>query len=92
MTPWFEAVGVLCLAGTGVLLGRWFSRLPKPYWATGYFLALTAIALYAVGSRKPALSIVPPFSWLLMGRTKFASIAIISALVLTTPLSRRETV
>jgi len=41
-----------------------------------------------MASHKPALSFVAPISWLVMGRNKFASIALISTMVLTTPLSR----
>lgn len=88
MTPWLQAFGVTLLAVFGVLLGRWFSRLPRPYWIIGYVIPLVLILLYAIASRKPALSFIPPVSWLVMGRNKFASIALISTMVLTTPLSR----
>jgi len=88
MSPWFQALGVSLLAVAGVCLGRWFSRLPRPYWVIGYFIPLILILAYGLASRRPALSFVPPFSWLVMGRNKFASIALICTMVLTTPLSR----
>jgi hypothetical protein len=88
MTPWVEAIAVALLALAGVLLGRWFSRLPRPYWAIGYFIPLLLVILYGLAQHKPALSFVPPVSWLVMGRNKFASIGFISTMVLTTPLSR----
>jgi len=88
MSPWIQSFAVALLALLGVWLGRWFSRLPRPYWAIGYFLPLILIVLYGIASRKPELSFVPPISWLVMGRNKFASIALICTMVLTTPLSR----
>ncbi len=86
MNPWVESLGVLLLAAGGVLLGAWFSRLRKPYWLLGYFIPLAMIVLYAVAVRKPALTFVPPISWMMMGRTKFAIVGFIGSMVLTTPL------
>jgi predicted double-glycine peptidase len=86
MNPWVESGGVLLLAAGGVLIGAWCARLPRPWWLIGYFLPLAMIALYALGSREPSLAFVPPISWLLMGRTKFAIIGVIAATMLTTPL------
>lgn len=86
MNPWVESLGVLMLAAGGVLLGAWFSRRRKPYWMLGYFIPLLMIMLYALGSRVPSLSLVPPISWTMMGRSKFAIIGFIGSMVLTTPL------
>lgn len=69
-----------------MLLGAWFSRLPRLYWLIGYFLPLLMIVLYAAGSREPALAFIPPISWMMMGRTKFAIVGFIGAMILTTPL------
>lgn len=88
LTPWLESVAVTLLAVAGVLLGHWFSRLPKPYWIFGYFIPLTLIVVYGVGARNPALTLDPPISWMMMGRNKFAVIGFITTMVLTTPLSR----
>ena len=88
MGPWLETFAVALLAVMGVGLGLWFSRRPKPYWLLGYFIPLVLVVCYAAAARKPALSLVPPISWLVMGRNKFASIAVIATMVLTTPLSR----
>jgi hypothetical protein len=86
MNPWLESLGVLLIAAGGVFLGAWFSRRPKPYWLLGYFLPLVVIALFAVASRKPALAFVPPISWMMLGRTKFAITGFVRAMILTTPL------
>jgi hypothetical protein len=88
MSPWFETAGVALLAGIGWLAGLWFSKLPKPYWAIGWCLPLVVVVLYAMATRDPSLSFVPPISWMMIGRTKFAVIGLITAMVLTTPLSR----
>ena len=75
-------------AFSGFLLGRWFSRLPKPYWLLGYFLPLVLALLYGAAMRMPALVLVPPISWMMMGRNRFAVIGFIATMVLSTPLSR----
>lgn len=88
LTPWLESVAVTLLAVAGVLLGRWFSNLNKPYWTFGYFLPLALIVVYGIASKNPSLSLEPPISWMMMGRNKFAVIGFITTMVLTTPLSR----
>lgn len=88
LTPWIESVAVTLLAAAGVLLGRWFSRLPKPWWTFGYFIPLALIVIYGLASRNPALALDPPISWMMMGRNKFAVIGFVATMVLTTPLSR----
>jgi predicted double-glycine peptidase len=88
MNPWFESLAVGLLAVAGFLLGRWFSRLPKPYWMLGYFIPLSLILLYGLATRNPTFAFVPPISWMMMGRNKFAVIGFIGTMVLTTPLSR----
>ncbi len=90
MDPWLESLAVALLAFVGVLLGRWFSRLPRPYWVIGYFFPLALVFLYGLASRKPALSLIAPISWMMMGRNKFAVIGFICTMVLTTPLSRLQ--
>jgi predicted double-glycine peptidase len=86
MNPWVESLGVLALAAGGVLLGAWFSRQRAPYWLLGYFIPFVMIVLYAMGSREPSFAFVPPISWMMMGRNKFAIIGFIGSMVLTTPL------
>ena len=88
MSPWLETGGVVLLGGIGVWLGRWFSRLPKPYWLLGYFVPLGVIVLIGCAYRFRALEFHPPFVWLMAGRTEFALTALLGTMVLTTPLSR----
>lgn len=88
LNPWLESIAVTMLAVAGVVLGRWFSRRPKPYWLLGYFIPLGLIVIYGIASRYPGLMFVPPISWMMMGRNKFAVIGFVATMVLTTPLSR----
>jgi hypothetical protein len=41
MNPWIETLGAILLAAFGAVLGWWFSRRPKPWGTSGYFLPLT---------------------------------------------------
>jgi hypothetical protein len=88
MNPWLETLAVVLLALSGVIFGHWFSRLPRPYWAIGYLIPLGLVLLFGLAAHKPALSLVPPVSWIMLGRNKFAIMAFIVTLVLTTPCSR----
>ena len=88
MNPWLESSGVLVLGIVGVALGCCFSRLPKLYWSLGYFIPLTLIVLVGLAYRFRTLELCPPFCWLMTGRREFALTALISTMVLTTPISR----
>lgn len=88
MNLWFEAIAAASFAFTGVLSGYFFSRLPKLYWTFGYFIPLVLVLIYGVAIHFPIMSFMPPISWMMMGRKKFAILGFIAAMVLTTPLSR----
>ncbi len=85
---WAETLGVCALAVLGFLAGRWCSRLPRPWWLLGYFVPLALIVIIGLARRNSALELTPPISWLMHGRTPFALTAVITTLILTTPLSR----
>jgi len=88
MNPWLETCGVILLGVVGFALGRWFSRLPRPYWTFGYFIPFILVLLIGLAYRVRTLEFVAPFSWLMAGRNEFALTALIGTMVLTTPLSR----
>lgn len=79
---------VIGLAVIGVFLGRWFSRLKQFWWALGYFIPLLPVAMISLARWIQCLEFQPPFRWLMAGRTEFALMAPIVAMLLTTPLSR----
>ena len=84
----FDALISASLACGGALLGHLFSRLPRPFWLFGYFIPLALILVYGVAVEFPALSFVPPVSWMTIGLKKFALTGFVATMTLTTPLSR----
>jgi hypothetical protein len=88
MNSFLETAAVAALALFGFLLGRWFSRLRGHWWLMGYGLPALMIATFIVIRRNSELEFVPPFSWMLAGRTEFALTGFVGALILSTPLSR----
>jgi predicted double-glycine peptidase len=88
MSPLLETVGVILLAVLGAGLGRFFSRLPKPWWLLGYFIPLVIIVLVGLPRIERSLEFVPPISWLVSGRTLFAVAGMVTTMILVTPLSR----
>src|ERR1041385_5460402 len=85
---WVESVFVVAIAGMAFLLGCWFSRLPKSYWAIGYFLPLSLVLLYCLAIFQPRLALAPPVSWMMIGRSRFVCFNVIATLMLTVPMAR----
>jgi predicted double-glycine peptidase len=88
MNPWFESFFVSLLALAGVFIGLAFSRSRKPYWLLGYFASLLLIAVLSIATYSGRLAFAVPFSWLMVGRIKFAILGLAATIGLTTPLSR----
>lgn len=88
MNPWIETGGVILIAVLGVLVGRLFSRLAKPYWILGYVIPLALIGMLAMVRFDYALYFVRPFAWVTLGRTRFITLSLAVAMGLTVPLSR----
>lgn len=76
------------IAVLAFLLGRWFSRLPKPYWMVGYVMPLAILLLYCLAVFEPEVAMVPPLSWMLIGRSKLACFNFVTTMVLSAPLAR----
>lgn len=74
------------LAAGGVLAGAWFSRLPKPWWALGYFIPLSFVIFHDIANRNPALTCLPLLYRFTLGHNRFAVHGFIAAMMLTTPL------
>jgi len=88
MRPWLETLGVAGLGVLGVLAGRWFSRLRRPYWVLGYLIPMVFVAAFVAVTCVRWLEFYCPFRWLVAGRREFALMALVGTMVLTTPLSR----
>lgn len=88
LSPWLESLVVVGIAVVAFLLGRWSSRLPKPYWIIGYLAPLAILLLYCTALFEPRVTMVPPLSWMLIGRTKFVCFNFVTTMVLSAPLSR----
>jgi len=88
MNPWVETAGVILVASAGVLLGRCFSRLERPYWVLGYVFPCILIAMLVTTRLDNGLSFVRPFSWVAAGRMKFVVLSLAVSMGLTVPLSR----
>jgi predicted double-glycine peptidase len=87
-TPWLESLVVALIALVAFLLGRWVSGLPKPYWLIGYLLPLGIILLYCLAAFEPALAMVPPVSWMAIGRSRFVTFNFVATMMLSAPLAR----
>jgi len=88
MNPWSETIGVIQIALLGIILGKVFSGLRKPYWTLGYFFPSLLITMLVLARYNNALPFVPPFSWITAGRVRFIILALAVTMGLATPLSR----
>jgi hypothetical protein len=88
LSPWIEFLVVAGIALSAFLLGRWFSRLPAPYWLIGYLIPVGLILLYCLAIFEPRVAIAPPVSWMTMGRSRFVCFNFIATMALTAPLAR----
>lgn len=88
MQPWLETIGVVALALVGAFLGQFSARLRKPWWLLGYVLPLLLVSMVSLARRIDQLSFLPPFSWLMAGRSEFVILAFSTATLFSTPLSR----
>ena len=88
LAPWLESLGVAVIALLGFMLGRWSSRLPKPYWLVGYVFPLGLLTLYCLAVFEPAVAMVPPVSWMTIGRSRFVTFNFVATLLLSALLHR----
>jgi predicted double-glycine peptidase len=88
MDLWLDATGILTVVSAGVLSGRLFSRLRRPYWVCGYFCSIVLIAGLLAARCSTAIGFLPPLSWIAAGRARFIVLAWAITAGLLTPLSR----
>ena len=84
MSPWLEAL----LAGVGCGLSVWFcqrlARFPTPWWGVAYVVPLAIVICYGVFVRRPDWALFPVFSWILIGRWRYALVGMAVAGLLST--------
>lgn len=83
-----QTAGVILLAVAGVLIGRRFWRVKSRVWIVAYAVPLVVLAMIGISRWVLRAELIPPFKWLMSGRTEFVVTAVIITMLLTTPLSR----
>ena len=71
MALWIDLLCVLMLAGLGGVAGYRLSKLRLPFWLLGYLVPLVLIGMVGGSRWFDPLNFIPPFSWLMAGRTEF---------------------
>ena len=71
MYHWFETIGVIIIAFFGIYLGRFFSRLKKPYWLIGCYIPAVILAVLIAARLQRSINFVPPLSLVLWGRNQY---------------------
>ncbi len=83
-----QTTGVILLAVSGVLIGRRFWRVRSRVWIVAYAMPLLIVVTIGIPRWVLRAELVPPFRWMMAGRTEFALIAVACTMLLTTPMSR----
>ena len=83
---WIETISVLLLSFAGLTTAKWIAK--KPYWALGYVVPLFFLLIIGLARYVSGLEFFTPVSWLMAGRREFAAIALITTMLLATPVSR----
>lgn len=83
-----QTAGVILLAVSGVLIGMRFWRVKSRYWIIAYVVPLAIIAMIGISRWFVQAELIPPFKWIMSGRTEFVVTAFVITMLLTTPLSR----
>lgn len=86
MDAWLEIIGVFGVILLGCALGTFAGRLRKPYWLIGYFAPLLLLVILVTTKFNTSLSFLRPFSWLVAGRTRFVTLALVVTVSLITLL------
>ena len=88
MLSFLETIGVLVVALLGVLAGKAFGSLRRPYWLVGYFLSLVLVALLVLSRYYYPINFLPPFNYMLAGRARFVTLCIAVTIGVVAPLDR----
>jgi hypothetical protein len=87
-TEILQSLGIAVAAVLGGFLGIWFARRRSVLWLAGFILPLILILMIGATRRWYPLGFVVPFSWLVAGRTEFAIVGPLAAMMMFTPIAR----
>ena len=88
MNFWFENTVIIIISILSIIIGRFISRLSKPYWLVGYLIPFIVIVLLIVTRLNNSLFFLRPFNSMMAGKAKFFILSIAICTGLTVPLSR----
>jgi predicted double-glycine peptidase len=88
MQAYLETIGVLGVAVFGLLAGKAFSKLRRPYWLGGYFLSLILTAILILPHLYYTAQFVPLLGVLLAGRIRFIILGFAVSVGLIGPIDR----
>jgi predicted double-glycine peptidase len=91
MQPWFETVGVLILAFSGIAFGFLTGRIKSKLWLLGYAVPFVLILLVVLPNHSNRLYNYQPFIWLLKGRREFIIFAFAIPMLFGTLIPRLAT-
>jgi hypothetical protein len=85
---YLETIGVLGVAVLGLLAGKAFSSLKRPYWLGGYFLSLVLTAILILPHLYYTAQFTPVLGVLLAGRIRFIILGFAVTVGLVAPIDR----
>ena len=88
MQAYLETIGVLGVAILGLMAGKVFSKLRRPYWLGGYFLSLILTSILILPHLYYSTQFMPLLSILLAGRIRFIILGFAISVGLVGPIDR----
>ncbi len=88
MQAYLETIGVLAVAVLGLMAGKTFSGLKRPYWLGGYCLSLALTTLLILPRFYYPAHFMPLLNTLLAGRIRFIILGFAVTIGLVAPIDR----
>jgi predicted double-glycine peptidase len=88
MNPWLETGGAVLLALCGVVLSLQLAKLPQRCWISTWLLSLAVVCIFGLERYTVGLEFVPPFSWVVAGRTRYILAAFAAPILILTPAAK----
>jgi predicted double-glycine peptidase len=88
MELWFDTLGVVLIAVTGVFIGTFLSSVKKTYWLLSLSIPLSIITVLAIARFNQSLYFAGPVFWIVAGQLRFVVLSFAISLGMTITLSR----